>query len=114
MYSGVGKCCICGKEYTHYGNNPYPLTDDKNARCCKSCDSLYVSTARLMAGRPFDLETARKIEIHREFQVDIEQSMKEYAEEMGYRLHKVDKIYQAEDRDGNKVDINWTKILGLE
>ena len=30
-------CCICGKNYRGYGNNPYPL--EKTGRCCDSCNN---------------------------------------------------------------------------
>jgi len=41
MEKETGKCCLCGKKYTHYGNNPYPLiedTDKKPNRCCDKCN----------------------------------------------------------------------------
>jgi len=37
----TGKCCLCKKNYNHYGNNPYPLkkdTDKKPNRCCDNCN----------------------------------------------------------------------------
>lgn len=30
------KCCICGKDYEGYGNNPQPLKN--KGRCCDSCN----------------------------------------------------------------------------
>ena len=41
------KCCICGKVFTGYGNNPDPVK--KNGRCCDDCDNRYVIPARLKA-----------------------------------------------------------------
>lgn len=41
------KCCICGKRIVGYGNNPYPVVDDDEARCCDECNSKYVIVARL-------------------------------------------------------------------
>ena len=41
------KCCICGKKIVGYGNNPYPVVDDDEARCCDECNSKYVIVARL-------------------------------------------------------------------
>ena len=29
-------CCICGKKFIGYGNNPYPIKDD--GRCCDECN----------------------------------------------------------------------------
>ena len=31
-------CCLCGRECTGYGNNPWPLVDDEAARCCDTCN----------------------------------------------------------------------------
>ena len=44
------KCCICGKEFNGYGNNPYPVgwdvyTDED--RCCDDCNERYVIPARI-------------------------------------------------------------------
>lgn len=41
-------CCICGSHYHGYGNNPYPVVKDENARCCGICNSEAVIPARLM------------------------------------------------------------------
>ena len=30
------KCCICGKEFEGYGNNPDPIK--KEGRCCNKCN----------------------------------------------------------------------------
>lgn len=41
------KCCICGKEFTGWGNNPWPIVDEEDARCCDNCNMMYVVPARL-------------------------------------------------------------------
>lgn len=38
------KCCICGKKFVGYGNNPYPIKND--GQCCDKCNEL-VCIARL-------------------------------------------------------------------
>ena len=38
-------CCICGKEFTGWGNNPYPVKNE--GECCKECTTKYVLPARL-------------------------------------------------------------------
>lgn len=38
-------CCICGKEFDGYGNNPYPYKED--GICCKECNMKYVIPARI-------------------------------------------------------------------
>lgn len=32
----MNKCCMCGKFYKGYGNNPYPLRN--YGRCCNNCN----------------------------------------------------------------------------
>lgn len=34
-YKETGKCSICGKEYTHWGNNAEPIN---SGRCCDDCN----------------------------------------------------------------------------
>jgi hypothetical protein len=46
-------CCICGKEFTGYGNNPSPLKDKdgkdypEGSVCCKECDAELVVPTRI-------------------------------------------------------------------
>lgn len=49
-------CCICGKKFTGFGNNPWPVVKDEAARCCDECNSTKVLAARLaqMFGRKED------------------------------------------------------------
>lgn len=42
-------CCICGKAFTGWGNNPYPVVKDEDARCCDDCNAMYVIPARIEA-----------------------------------------------------------------
>ena len=37
-------CCICGKEYTKYGNNAEPY---KQGRCCDDCNKKFVIPDRI-------------------------------------------------------------------
>lgn len=39
------KCCICGQEFTGYGNNPYPVS--YRGKCCDECNSTIVIPKRL-------------------------------------------------------------------
>ena len=41
-------CCICGKTFNGYGNNPYPVSKNENDRCCDQCNLDTVIPARLM------------------------------------------------------------------
>ena len=42
-------CCICGKEFKGYGNNPYPVNKEEGARCCDECNDKVVIPARIEA-----------------------------------------------------------------
>lgn len=49
------KCCICGKEFEGFGNNPYPVGSDVYSdedRCCDECNWKYVIPARLARLEP--------------------------------------------------------------
>ena len=39
------KCCICGKTFVGWGNNPHPVKD--KGTCCDDCNSMYVIPARI-------------------------------------------------------------------
>ena len=39
-------CCICGKPQTGWGNNPWPVNEDENTRCCDRCNVDVVIPAR--------------------------------------------------------------------
>ena len=43
----IYKCCICGKTFTGWGNNPWPVVEDEDAQCCDECNNLKVIPARL-------------------------------------------------------------------
>ena len=40
-------CCICGRHFTDWGNDPWPVNMDDNAKCCDECDMTVVLQARL-------------------------------------------------------------------
>lgn len=40
-------CCICNKEIHGYGNSPYPVNMELNAKCCDTCAATVVIPARL-------------------------------------------------------------------
>ena len=50
MYNKTNTCCLCGKEFYGYGNNPAPIEND--GRCCDMCNSNYVVRARLLLMEP--------------------------------------------------------------
>lgn len=69
------KCCICGKEFEGYGNNPYPLADGEDKRCCDECNWAYVIPARLA-----------KLESLRAYRLDIASLEERDALEIGDRI----------------------------
>ena len=40
-------CSICGKKFTGWGNNPYPVTKGENDKCCDKCNEEKVVPARI-------------------------------------------------------------------
>lgn len=40
-------CCICGQEFTGWGNNPWPVVNDPESRCCDDCNYFYILPARI-------------------------------------------------------------------
>ena len=43
------KCAICGNEINNeFGNNPWPIRTDENARCCDECNTSFVLPYRIM------------------------------------------------------------------
>lgn len=38
-------CCICGKQFKGYGNDPRPVKDD--GECCDKCNYEYVLPKRI-------------------------------------------------------------------
>ena len=41
----IKKCCICGKEFEGWGNNPWPYKHE--GECCDDCNLQYVIPMRL-------------------------------------------------------------------
>jgi len=47
MEKRIYKCCLCGREYEGYGNDPWPISLGKNDRCCNKCNMTKVIPARI-------------------------------------------------------------------
>lgn len=41
-------CCICGKSFYGWGNDPYPVVMDEDKVCCDDCDKSAVLSARIV------------------------------------------------------------------
>ena len=42
-----GYCCLCGEDFTNYGNYAWPLREHDDDRCCDTCNNTQVIPARL-------------------------------------------------------------------
>jgi hypothetical protein len=42
-----GRCCLCGGPYADFGNNPWPVSELEDGRCCVACNETHVIPARL-------------------------------------------------------------------
>ena len=40
-------CCLCGTEFTEWGNNPEPIKSFEEGSCCNWCNDKYVIPARI-------------------------------------------------------------------
>jgi hypothetical protein len=47
---GPRPCCICGMEFTEYGNNPEPF-EGEIGMCCNDCNDRWVVPVRIIFGR---------------------------------------------------------------
>lgn len=43
----MSKCCICGCPLSEFGNNPWPVSDNENDRCCDACNVKVVIPKRI-------------------------------------------------------------------
>lgn len=48
MKPNTFRCCICGQDFTGFGNNPWPVVKDEDARCCDVCNETKVIPARIL------------------------------------------------------------------
>jgi len=47
MEPTIQKCCICGVIFKGYGNNPWPIADRKDDRCCDRCNAEVIIPERI-------------------------------------------------------------------
>ena len=47
-------CCICGKTFVGWGNNPWPIKEE--GRCCDTCNYTTVLMARIKKLKENDYE----------------------------------------------------------
>lgn len=52
-------CCICGKEFIGYGNNPYPIRSV--GECCDSCNIEVIKERMRLAKLTIDAPTLNEI-----------------------------------------------------
>ena len=55
--SDVFECSICKFRFRGYGNNPWPVTQGEDDRCCDDCNAIHVVPARIANLRKATEET---------------------------------------------------------
>ena len=43
----TGVCALCGRKYSHYGNNPQPILADSSRSVCDRCNERLVVPERV-------------------------------------------------------------------
>ncbi len=51
---GNKSCCFCYKDAGEYGNNPEPLMDYEDGKCCDGCNVELVLPYRILAYTDYD------------------------------------------------------------
>ena len=81
-YPETGICSLCGGVYDHYGNNPMPLIDDFDARCCDRCNEEKVVPARCrIMDHLKDLQEEWEEEAREDFKDHLKDLQEEWEEE---------------------------------
>lgn len=52
-------CSLCKQEFVGYGNNPQPILDNIDARCCDHCNDWFVIPVRMIQLSTDNLELVR-------------------------------------------------------
>ena len=58
MLDNYKTCCICGKVFEGYGNDPWPIKNE--GRCCDECNYTDVITAKIAQLEKSDKNKKRK------------------------------------------------------
>ena len=56
----IGQCVMCDKTYTHFGNNPDPISTI--GRCCDDCNSEVISTRLKQVGIDIKPEALKELD----------------------------------------------------
>jgi hypothetical protein len=51
---GIKVCCICGRPFTGWGHNPWPIRED--GECCDECNYSLVVPARIALATEKDFD----------------------------------------------------------
>ena len=81
----VQTCCLCGSTFIGWGNNPFPLSEKEDDRCCDECNYTKVIPARLakiaedygklitqaeMEDLAAEVSSGDTVEVHRGYEID--------------------------------------------
>ena len=58
-------CCICGKKFRGWGNNPWPVSKKDGDLCCDTCNATVVVPARI-SGMTKGKKERRSVKEHKE------------------------------------------------
>lgn len=53
----ICRCCICGQMFIGFGNNPWPIVNDDDSRCCDDCNTTRVVPERINLVMGYDRGT---------------------------------------------------------
>ena len=56
----MNTCCICGRKYEGYGNDPWPVEKEQGKRCCDECNMNVVVAERIKIGKEGQTRTEKK------------------------------------------------------
>ena len=60
-------CCLCGKPFKGWGNNPDPLAFKEDERCCDFCNDKFVIPARIIQNRENRAFTKEEVKAWRRY-----------------------------------------------
>lgn len=56
IYRKKHTCCICGKKFQEWPNDPWPVNMDDDAECCDDCNWKVVMPARIAQAKKAGVE----------------------------------------------------------
>ena len=93
------KCCICGREYSEFGNNAHPI---RKGSCCDYCNMRFVIPARVFLSKnPGTINNFEIVKSNKELN-EIEHKLLEKDFEIISRLSSM-KLYKNPETEENVI-----------